>query len=492
MTQRTKAWWLCGAGVVLVGVPYIGMFGLGSVWMWRNGLMWCWAFAAGLPTILGLLLLESARRVLFAKAAELPHPPAASAATGSAAREAVQAISQRLQTQELPFDQPDGLEKTLRTVVMEVLDAVGQQYFPGVERPASRVPIAHIAAMVELVARDFRLAWVENVPNGNTITSDQLQRWKEKGKLGWQIGKLFWQLNRVWRLFIRPGSALLQELHDHAGQNVAAKSVDAWKLWAVDYCVTKIGDYAIQLYSGEFLLQEEAKPRVSPPVERTLFDEEPLQVLVVGQVSAGKSSLINALLGKQQAPVDALPATDHVDLYECQPGGLPPMILRDTPGYGAAGDDHDAFSVLQREIDETDVLLFVCSSRSAARQADRELLGKIHVWFLEHPKRILPPIIYVLTHIDTIAPPLVDEACDAVAGDFGIPAQRIVAVCGLWGKLANLERLEAAILDGQSMAEQVKIARCLRQIRREKDEDRVFKQIIHGLRLAGGWMIRKK
>ena len=84
------------------------------------------------------------------------------------------------------------------------------------------------------------------------------------------------------------------------------------------------------------MLDDEYRPRISAAVEGLPFDQEPLQVLVVGQVKAGKSSLINALLGEQRAPVDTLPATDDVDLYECQPEGLPPIILRDTPGYGAA------------------------------------------------------------------------------------------------------------------------------------------------------------
>jgi len=492
MNERTKAWWLCGAGVVLIGVPYAVMFGLGSLWMWRQGWMWCWAFGAGLPTVVGLLLIESARRNLLPRAAALPHPPAAATAAGNAARQAIQEISRRWQSQDVPLDQPDGWEKILRGAVGEVLEVVGRQYFPKAERPASQVPIAHIAAVIELVARDFRRAWIENMPNGNTVTSDQLRRWKEKGKLGWKIGKLFWHMNRVWRLFMRPGSALLQELHDHAGQSVAAKSADQWRLWAIDYCVTKIGDYAIQLYSGEFLLRDEARARLAAAVEKMPFDEEPLQVLVLGQVKAGKSSLINALLGNAQAPVDVIPATDAIDLYEGQPDGLWPMILRDTPGYGAVGDCSDPFSMLQHEIDESDMLLLVCSARSAARQADRALLGKIHAWHRRDPRRIPPPIVYALTHIDAVSPSLVEEAREAVAADFGLSARQVTAVCGQWGKLANLDGLVAAIGERGPEAEQVKIARCIRQIRRERDEDKVLQQIVHGLRLAGGWMIGKK
>src|SRR3954471_6621019 len=42
---------------------------------------------------------------------------------------------------------------------------------------------------------------------------------------------------------------------------------------------------------------------------------EPLLFVVVGEVKAGKSSLINALFGQEIARADVLPATDRVCIY---------------------------------------------------------------------------------------------------------------------------------------------------------------------------------
>src|SRR6476661_10354207 len=42
---------------------------------------------------------------------------------------------------------------------------------------------------------------------------------------------------------------------------------------------------------------------------------EPLLFVVVGEVKAGKSSLLNALFGDQFAKVDVLPATDRVYIF---------------------------------------------------------------------------------------------------------------------------------------------------------------------------------
>ena len=243
---------------------------------------------------------------------------------------------------------------------------------------------------------------------------------------------------------MRPASALVQEVQDRLGQTVATKSVDRLKLWAIDYCVTKAGHYAIQLYSGGFVLEDECRPRISAPVERLPFQEEPLQILVAGQVNSGKSSLINALLGEMRAPVDTIPATQQVDLYECQPRGLPRIILRDTPGYGTVADKLVPFARLCREIEECDLLVMVLSAQSAARRADRELLDDVREHFRRDPKRIMPPVVYVLTHIDKLPAHLTVEAMAAVADDLGVPAQQVPAVCAEWGRLANLEALLVA------------------------------------------------
>jgi uncharacterized protein len=491
MNTRTKAGWLFAGAAVLIVTPYIVVFGLGSLWMWQHGLIWYWAVGTGAPTLVGLALVEWGRRLIFPRAASLPHPPPASTPAGLAAMRAVQEISQRLQAQDPPLDDPDALEKVAHDVLLEVLATVARQYHPQADRPVLQVPIVHIAALVEMVACDFRQTFGKNMPWGKTVTPERLLWWKNKGELGWKIGLYLWQINRVRRMCMRPATAVVQELQDRLGQNMATKSVGGLKQWAIDYCVTKAGGYAIQLYSGGFVLDDEYRPRISAQVEGAPFDKEPMQILVLGQVKSGKSSLINALLGEMRAPVDTLPATDVVDLYECRPDGLPRVILRDTPGYGAAADASDPFSGLCNEIQESDLLLIVCTAHSAARKADSELLHKIHAFYQCHPRLIEPPIAYVITHIDMVPEHLVAEARDAVAADFGVSSGQIAVVCAKSGRPANLEEIVAAIRMKLPEAERLKISRCIRQIRKEQDEDNIIRQILSGIRLTGGWIVGK-
>ena len=122
--------------------------------------------------------------------------------------------------------------------------------------------------------------------------------------------------------------------------------------------------------------------------------------------------------------------------------------------------------------------MLVCTARSAARQADRELLGKIHEFFGRIRNGSCPRCVCVLTHVDTVPEHLRAEAAEAVAADLGVAAEQIVAVCTQWGRLVNLDSVLPAIRGQLPEAERLKIARCIRQIRKEQDEDKLVRQIL--------------
>ena len=75
----------------------------------------------------------------------------------------------------------------------------------------------------------------------------------------------------------------------------------------------------------------------------------------VGQYNAGKSTIISALTGKRDIPIDADICTDKVTAYDWQG-----IRLLDTPGIHAGYPDHDA--VTYRTIDRADLLVFVITN----------------------------------------------------------------------------------------------------------------------------------
>src|SRR4249920_442837 len=104
---------------------------------------------------------------------------------------------------------------------------------------------------------------------------------------------------------------------------------------------------------------------------------EPLLFVVVGEVKAGKSSLLNALFGQEFAKVDVLPATDRIYIFrygaeessvEVSPqlteryqpiAFLKDFNVVDTPGTNTMVPEHQ--TITESFIPRADLVLFVLS-----------------------------------------------------------------------------------------------------------------------------------
>jgi len=140
---------------------------------------------------------------------------------------------------------------------------------------------------------------------------------------------------------------------------------------------------------------------------------EPLLFVVVGEVKAGKSSLLNALFGQDFAKVDVLPATDRVYIFkygveersvEVSPRLTeryePIDFLRDfnvvdTPGTNTMVAEHE--TITEDFVPRADVVLFVFSVVNPWTKSAWELLNFVQ-------KKWLKNIIFVLQQADLREP----------------------------------------------------------------------------------------
>ena len=136
---------------------------------------------------------------------------------------------------------------------------------------------------------------------------------------------------------------------------------------------------------------------------------EPLLFVVVGEVKAGKSSLLNALFGQEFAKVDVLPATDRVYIfrYDAQEKTievssqlteryLPIPFLRDfnvvdTPGTNTMVAEHQ--TITEGFVPRADLVLFVFSVVNPWSQSAWDLLNFVQ-------KKWLKNVVFVLQQAD--------------------------------------------------------------------------------------------
>src|SRR5436305_2656690 len=136
---------------------------------------------------------------------------------------------------------------------------------------------------------------------------------------------------------------------------------------------------------------------------------EPLLFVVVGEVKAGKSSLLNALFGQEFAKVDVLPTTDRVYIFrhgaeeksvevsrQLTERYLPIPFLRDfnvvdTPGTNTMVAEHQ--TITESFVPRADLILFVFSVVNPWSQSAWDLLNFVQ-------KKWLKNIVFVLQQAD--------------------------------------------------------------------------------------------
>jgi hypothetical protein len=501
--NRLKWWWL--AILTIFSIPYLLLFAAGSVWLYQYHVLWLWFVVALACTLAVWPLVIWMRRkslALAERAAAEPAPQWPPAAR--APWQEIDELARRWQSQDFSFSQPE----RWWPVLYEVLQTVARHYHPQSHQPELEIPVPHVLRVVELVAADLRRACSRHVPGAHVLTLHDLKRLARLAVLSRRLYFLY----RVLQLPINPLAAVVREVRDFSADKLTGASAEDFKRWAVGFCVRRAGYYAIELYSGNLVLDDVAfRDYQSPQSRRDLqraaarqdrLAEEPLRILVAGQVKAGKSALINALFAAPEAAVDVVPRTRGVTPHVLQREGIPRAVILDTAGYADLATAGAALRDQQRETRHCDLILLVCSARSAAREADRRWLDDLRSAYQLQPDRIPPPVVVVLSNIDQLRPlaewnPPYDlqrpastkarqivEAIQAVAADLAVDIGKVVPVCLADGRLYNIdEALVPALLEVLPNAQRAQYLRCLRAYHQEQYWQQLWRQAIRSGRL---------
>ena len=310
--------------------------------------------------------------------------------------------------------------------------------------------------------------------------------WRQRQRIGTGVtlGKVGW---RVFRAATNPLSALLQEAQALVLSPANAELQFAGQAGLQRVLLEEIAAAAIDLHGG-YLRYSEAEllqidlAATEADRARLAAQDQPLRVLVLGQVSAGKSSLINALTGEVKAETDMAPTTPGLVTHTLDEG----LSFIDTPGIDGTKAVEDQ---LLTEALQADLLLWACRANRPARAPDVALLTRLRQACDEGGRR-RPPMVVALTGVDlllegwpfaeNLLPPealaLLSKVITAVSADLG--ESRLVPLC-LEPPVWNLQAIEGLI--DASLPEALMVQRNRRRLQKTPATGEIAK----GFRGAG-------
>jgi predicted GTPase len=487
----------------LLAAPLAALALVGSVALWREQLWryaW-WPLAACMA--LGYYLAWHWHR----KRKLLPAPEVASESHWTERdRQAWKLVEARAEAAaKLPPDKFTDFNTYVATGQNMALE-LARFYHPGAEDPIGELTIPEMLAVVELASADLAELVDRYLPGGHFLTVNHFRQARQAAEWYQTGSNALWLVSAVFS----PVNTAVRYLASQAGLSKPWQMLQQNLLiWFYTAYVHRLGTYLIDLHSGRLrvgarryrAILEGAASNVEATKSQAQVDPADrvrgVTITLLGQVKAGKSSLVNALLGEQRAMTDVLPATAEVQRYELQPPGVPTrLVLLDTVGYGHEGPKADQLRTTEQTAQQSDLLLLVMHARNPARQADAAMLEALRSWFAERPHLRMPPILGVVTHVDLLSPAMewsppydwhqptrpkekqIADALEAVREQLGEYLAAIVPVCTSRGKVYGVEEsLLPAITELLDEGQAVGLLRCIRAEIDTAKVRRVFQQL---------------
>ncbi len=488
--MRLPSSWPWAIVFLLLVLPWLALVALGVFWLWQNHYL-----------VTGLVILAS----FYGAATLLNHwlkhrqiepfqlPDVQADERWSPAAQDIWGELDKLIEELNPADYPLTDSARLLQLVQQVNRKVARHFRPRAGKAELDIPLRNILFITEQVSRDMRQLLDEKVPFSHLLTIDEgLKLWKWKQRL--EKGHFIY---RMGRMLLSPTTAIPAELSGFFQGKVAQYPRGLLEQWLLRTLVKKTGYYAIALYSGQLappvLAEPEPQPGLAPEMK------QPLRILVVGQLKAGKSSLINAMLGELRAAAHVLPLTDELTVYKLKQDDSGVVLIFDSPGYG--DESHWFEKEPERALGGFDLVLLVCSATQAGREADAQFLADLRNWFDQRLHRSMPPVLAIVTHIDQLRPlrewqPPYDlqtpqndkarnirEAQETVAEALRIPVSDCIPVSLQTGTNYNIDAIWAALADKWPESKRAQYLRCLPEGRSKEKLRLIWTQMANLIRI---------
>ena len=291
----------------------------------------------------------------------------------------------------------------LREYGLELISLTADRYNKNDSRKELAFSAPELLVMTEEISRRYRYFLKTHVPFVEKVRFSTLKLlYEHKGKA--ETVKSWWDVYRTYRLFSPIGA--LSEARGQIFGKIFGNFNDELQVKLKRALLQEVLNVAIDLYSGRFrvgddeLEQSQSAIQDSKCMARAL---DPLRVCLLGQVSSGKSSLVNALTNNMVAEVSRLPATNDIQVYQCSLDGVDTIHLVDLPGLDA---DASREQQLLEQVTNSDLIIWMLKANQPARSLDTQFQGKLDAYYAksENRSRKRPAIIGVLNQVDLLKP----------------------------------------------------------------------------------------
>ncbi len=489
----------------LFAAPFVFLIGYGSYALWWSG----WSFWAWWPMFVCLALayflaLRWQRQLKLIGPVEFTPP----LHWTDRDKQAWQLVEARARAgAKLDADKLSSISFYTDTAQDMALE-LARFYHPKAQDPLGSLTIPEILAVIELATHDLAEMVDKYLPGGHLLTVNDWKRAKQATEWYQTASNVYWAISTLFA----PFNTGIRYLASQVGMSTPwQKLQENLILWFYTAFVHRLGTYLIDLDSGRLrvgarryreLMERHALPALTGDETAPSPDgsEQVRQVTftVLGQVKAGKSSLINALLGERRAATNVLPETAEITRYDLKLPDIPTRLsILDTVGYGHTGPRQDQLKATQEAARQSDVLLLVVQARNPARQADLEMMQALRKWFEERPELKMPPVLGVVTHIDLLSPAMewappydwqnpkrtkeqqISQSLEVVREQLGPYLAGVVPLCTAEGKVYGVEEwLLPALTELLDQAHAVAFLRCLKAEADTGKVRRVFEQLL--------------
>ena len=340
--------------VLLWIVPVLVYFTLGVVAMYQNG--WLWIVAVSLPVVWFIAWLVGKLWKPARLAGASPGPLLQAPAFWTERDSAAIAIVEKYRSEAADIDRNSIADPLRFQHDAQSLAILLAEHYHGKQRDHALQPLTliEIFAVIHLAVEDLEDWTLQNIPGSDIVTIEKWSRLPEVAKALDGIQRVFYLASSVFS----PGKLLAYPIWRKAG-NITVEIQNEFVRRLYQQYLALIGYYLIEMYSGrlrggaqqyraQFGKMATAVHTANGQLEQlSALKDTATTIAVMGQVKAGKSSLINALIGDTVAATGILPQTREVKRYEYPIYGSSNVVtLLDSPGY----DEADVTKKQLREI----------------------------------------------------------------------------------------------------------------------------------------------